>query len=338
MRRRTQHNADTPGLDSFLDIVANMVGILVILVMLVGVRVKNAPAVVAAIPNGNRQLAAELEKDLAAERSLRRDVLKVAGEIQNLQNETLLQGPRRDILAAAVSSWEHELRTRRQQMDAETQAAFDLKLSVSESQAQLQQLARRRLAAERAPPKSIVVESYPTPLSRLVHGHEAHFQLRGGLISPIPFDEFLDQLKSEFRQKKWKLRDRPEITETIGPIRGFRLRYTLARHDISPETAMELGYGGRVVRLEHCTFIPVSGRMGETIDAALSEGSEFRRALAKFHPGRSTVTLWTYADSFASFRRLKKALYQSGYAVAARPLPIGVPITASPEGTKSAAE
>ena len=36
MRRRARQIADEPGQDSFLDIVANLVGILIILVMIVG--------------------------------------------------------------------------------------------------------------------------------------------------------------------------------------------------------------------------------------------------------------------------------------------------------------
>ena len=35
-------NVDEPGQDSFLDIVANLVGILIILVMVIGVRAKGA--------------------------------------------------------------------------------------------------------------------------------------------------------------------------------------------------------------------------------------------------------------------------------------------------------
>ena len=42
MRRRQKPNLEGPGQDSFLDIVANLVGILIILVMVVGVRAKDA--------------------------------------------------------------------------------------------------------------------------------------------------------------------------------------------------------------------------------------------------------------------------------------------------------
>ncbi len=44
MRRRTKarHSPSEPGQDSFLDIVANLVGILIILVMIVGAQAKDA--------------------------------------------------------------------------------------------------------------------------------------------------------------------------------------------------------------------------------------------------------------------------------------------------------
>lgn len=345
MHSPTRQTADSPGHDSFLDIVANMVGILIILVMVVGVRMKNSP-LAAAIPgpNGQRgggpekELKGELEKELALEQSLRGDVLNAADEIDNLRRETVVHGRRRDVLAAAVASLEHHLQTGRRRMDARTQAVFDLKRSLSKSRGDLDRLANLRRQAETARSQPVVVESFPTPLSRTVNGRQAHFQLRGGLIAPVPFDELLAELKGQFRQKTWKLLDQRQITETLGPIRGFRLRYTLMRHDISPEMAMEIGRGGSMVRLERATFIPISGRLGEPVEAALAEGSDFRRALSSFHPGRSTVTIWTYADSFAGFRRVKRELYRLGYSVAGRPLPLGTPISASPDGTKSAAE
>lgn len=328
---------DAPGHDSFLDVVANMVGILIILVMVVGVRVKNAP-VVTSISGKTKQVDRELEEDLNTERSLREGVLSAAGQTRTLQRETLVQRRRRDILATAVAACEHRIRSRKQQMDTQTQTDFDLKRSLLESRFQLQQLGRRRAQAENAPAEPILVESYPTPLSRTVDGNEAHFQLRGGQVARVPLSELLEKLKVEIRQKKYKLRNQAELTGTIGPLDGFRLKYTFRRHDISPELAMEIGYSGSIVRLERATFIPVSGRLGEPVETALADGSEFRLALSKLRPGRTTITLWTYPDSFAAFRRIKKELYQRGFAAAARPLPHGTPISGSPEGTKSAAE
>jgi hypothetical protein len=82
----------------------------------------------------------------------------------------------------------------------------------------------------------------------------------------------------------------------------------------------------------------VSSQLGEPIDAALKPGSNFRRSLEMLSPRTYTITVWSYPDSFGEFRKLQQDLYALGYSVAARPLPEGAPIGASPHGTKSSAE
>jgi hypothetical protein len=83
-------------------------------------------------------------------------------------------------------------------------------------------------------------------------------------------------------------------------------------------------------------LIPTSSRLGEPYEAALAPRSEFRQVLSRYRPGRDTITIWTYPDSFAAFRKLKEELYRLGFATAGRPLPTGTPISGSPEGSKSA--
>ncbi len=336
MPRPSRATAAAVGHDSFLDIVANMVGILIILVMVVGVRVKNAP-VVAAI-SGNAAEDRELEKDLAAEASMRNDVLKAARQIGAVQSETLAQSCRRDLLATAVAALQHKIASRRERMDAQSRRDFDFASSLALARRQVEQLQRERADVEKAKAEPTVVKNYPTPLSRTVDGREAHFQLRDGRIVYVPLSVLLDRLRDEFHRSKYKLRDRTEVVDTIGPIDGFRLKYILVRHEIPPETAVELGYSGQIIRLRRALFIPVSAGLGETVDAALAEGSEFRGALAKFRPGRHAVTIWTYQDSFAELRKIKDELHRLGFSCAARPLENGEFISGSPEGSKSAAQ
>ncbi|OHB71963.1 MAG: hypothetical protein A2V70_02935 [Planctomycetes bacterium RBG_13_63_9] len=337
MPRPTRQDADAPSHDSFLDIVANMVGILIILVMVVGIRAKNAP-VLASLPRRAGPAELELEQQKVIEESTREDVFKAANEIRRLQNVAILQGGQRDALATMLAAAEHQLQSGRQQMDTGAQETFDLRQRVSESKLKLEQLRDQRLWAETTRSEATVVESYPTPLSRTVDGRQAHYQLRGGRIVPIPLDELVDRFKENAQRQKYRLLESPELTDTVGPLGGFRLRYTMVRQDISPETAMITGRGGSYAELRRWTLIPVSGQLGEPAETALAEGSEFRRSLSKRLPGRNTITIWTYPDSFAEFRQIKKDLYSMGYSVAARPLPHGVPISGSPEGSKSAAE
>lgn len=336
MHRALRNDAEAPGHDSFLDIVANMVGILIILVMVVGMRVKNAP--VAAIPGPAAEAVSELQEDRAVEESLRGDAFRAADAIRNLQREERVQRRRRDALALMASALQRKIQSRRDQMDAHRQALFELKRELSEARRRLEPLERQRIQAENARPEPIVIQSYPTPLSQTVNGREAHFQLRGGRIAAIPLEQLVEQLKRSAQRQKYKLLDLPELTDTVGPLGGFRLRYTLARYEVSPEMSLSTGRGGSYARLKRWTLIPVSGHLGEPVEPALAEGSEFRRALSKLRPGRHTITLWVYPDSFPAFRRIREELYAWGYSVAARPLPPGVPISGSPKGSKSAAQ
>jgi hypothetical protein len=148
-------------------------------------------------------------------------------------------------------------------------------------------------------------------------------------------ESLVERLKQSAERQKHKLLKLPEFTDTVGPLGGFRLRYTFERHDVTAETGM---LSGSYARLRRWTLIPISGQLGEPVDLALDEGSEFLQVVSKLRPGRSSITIWTYQDSFASFRRIKKELYRLGFSVAARPLPLGIPISGSPQGSKSAAQ
>ncbi len=335
MPRFARETTEAVNPDSFLDIVASVVSIMIIMVVMEGTRIKNAP-IQAAIQSD--PLTAELEKDAREEVSLKGDILNSAQEIEHLKHESTAQFMQRDMLATTVSALEQKIEAHRRQLDEQKRRQFDLTRSLSEARFELEQLAKARQQAETAESAPTVVESYPTPISRTVDSNEAHFQLSGGSIVHIPLHELLDQFQADGRRKAYKLAELPEITETIGPVDGFRLKYTLQRRDLTPEEAKATGRMGSYVELKKWTLIPVVNALGEPPDVALSEGSAFRKALAKLRPGQHTITIWTYEDSFDAFRQIRKELYRMGFATAARPLPIGQPITGSPEGSKSAAQ
>ena len=338
MPRSLPQDPTAAGHDSFLDVVANIVGILIILVMVVGVRAKNAPVLAVARDESYEKQVDELEREMAVEQSLRRDVLEAEDQIEKLQEASLAKHEHRQRLAMMVSAWQKKMASRREKMDAQSRQDFDLRQDVAKMEDALARLEQRRadLAAVQNAP--VLIESYPTPLSRAVDGPEAHFQLRGGRVAFVPLNDLIREFKEDARHKAYRLRNQPEMTETIGPIGGFRLRYTLQRYEVPMHIWEETGRGGSYVRLKRWTLIPQSFQLGETAEAALAEGSEFRRALSQFDPRRATVTVWTYPDSYAAFRLLKKELFRLGYPTAARPLPEGHPISGSPDGTKSSAQ
>lgn len=348
MRRRVTTDFEGFGADSFLDIVANLVGILVILVMVLGVRIRDAQVAARAAPTGPDQIAAaaptvesppapDLSAAVDATEQVTSQIHEMTREMVALDHEARTRFQERGQLQLLITAAERALAERRAELNADQQRQVQLARSVDEVRGQLQQALHEIEAAEAYRPPTEVLAHLPTPLARTVFGQEAHFRLLDGRLTYVPINELTDKLKAEAPQKIWKLKDVPQITETIGPVDGFYLRYTLRRAEHSSET--RLGPVVRhVIELARFTVDPVDQQIGEPLGDALREGSDFRRRLAAFHPDDTTLTIWTYPDSFEAFRTLKLRLHEIGFVTAARPLPAGQPISGSPQGSRSAAQ
>jgi hypothetical protein len=340
MPRPIRQEAEPVNADSFLDIVASVVCIMLIMVLMVGMRIRNTPVDPMLTPEAV-QAGTALENVLADERSLRGDVAKIAYEIEGLEQQTTARTLQRDVLATGVAAMERELGARRSQMDAQTQAGFDAARSLTEARRQLDDLRERRSRVQSSRPEPIVVESYPTPIGRAVDDDEIHFHLRQGRVAHVPVDKLVRLARDDARRKADKLIDRddlPEFTEAVGPEGGFRFRYTVQRYDSVEKEPNGTAVRHIGLRIIEWTVIPVAGQVGETVEEALLPKSAFHRALAERRSDKPTVTIWVYADSFDDFRQLRKELHKVGLGVAARPLPDGVMIAGSPKGSKSEAE
>lgn len=337
MRRNHQMQSDVVESDSFLDIVANMVGILIILVMVVGVRVKYAPTTNHP-PSPNDRLADEVIESASVVRSMEGDLMSLVNQINTVRIEAARRQQERDLLAYMVSTQRHEIDSRRQELDAARSEEFDAKRQLAEAENYRNQLAAAIDQIDQAEPETVKIETYPTPLSRTVDDGEIHFQLRNGRIAFVPVDDLLEEMKTEARANIRSLRRLPSVTSTVGPLGGFRMRFTIARVSVPIDPRNSAGGVASYARLEEWELIPSSSALGETIQQALTPGSEFLGRIGKLDPDRATVTLWIYPNSFTSFRRVRKELYARGLATAARPLPKDMPIAGSREGSKSAAQ
>ncbi|MEN6458812.1 MAG: hypothetical protein ABFC63_07770 [Thermoguttaceae bacterium] len=333
-RPRVEQSEPVNG-DSFLDIVASVVSIMIIMVVMEGMRIKNAPPKVAIAAS---PVSKELVQDLATEQSLRADVWKMTAETNRIKQQAAAQAYERNMLATVAVAAEEKIRELRDKLDRGKQASFDLTRGLSEARIELEQLASLRQRVENEPSQPIVVESYPTPISRAVDGPEAHLLISNGRVVFVPFEPLAERVKSQMRRQASQLANGDEVSDVVGPIGGFRLRYTLERRDMSPEMIRETGRGGSYVLVKRIEMIPESDTLGEPVRLALQESSDFRMALMKILPGRTTITIWVYPDGFEAFRQIRKELYRLGYSIAARPLPPGTPISGSPDGTKSAAQ
>lgn len=361
MRRERPDDANTDGFDSFLDVVCNLVGILVILIMVLGVSTKKAQITsdtqqaVNQLPPTSEMSPIEPPVDMVADRtpkvvampdvetpardatSLREDAWRLDAERKKIQDETNIQRAYRDKVQLLVAFAERDLAEQRASLDQTQQAVLERtreKDALSAELASLQQSLAARKPDESQP---TVIEHHPTPLAKTVFGIEWHYQLKGGRLAYVPLNEFVRMFEDEARRKVWKLESSEAIEEQLGPMQGYTMRYVLGRRTQLVRTSQGMvqreGVGLVVFKL-----IPTQAELGVSLDEALRDGSEFVTRLKESPADDTTITVWTYPDSFVEYHQLKKFVWERGYTIAARPLPEGEFIGGSPDGTKSATQ
>lgn len=345
MRNRAKEDYEPAGNDSFLDIVANIVGILIILVMVVGVRVKNAP------PLAINETPVETESatsdpsivDLTEQRervesarqqlaSFEQDAARQIEQDRNLANQVYARRVQRERFSTSVTEIDYKLKEKRSELGVTQRAELELKGQLAKTQEKLDAMEQQRALAAGMVPTPEKIASIATPISRTVFGKEEHFRLSGGRIAHIPLERLITATKDAAQSQIWKLSGVPELSDTVSPINGFALRYTIGR------IPRDDGRGGSLIGFTRWELVPIGEGHGETLDEALAPDSNFRRFLASKPRGKTTMTLWTYPDSFEMYRALKTELFKLGYPTAGRPLPEGEPIAGAPSGSKSAAQ
>jgi hypothetical protein len=341
--RRNQDDADEMiGQDSFLDVVTNIVGILILLVMVAGMRTSHAAkresselsAAASAMRQQWQEDVNEAYRDVAlSERDLRMLLRRAA----NTRDEVHLREQERALLSSMVAEAEQDIAARRQRLTEQDQRDFDLRRKRTEAELALDELTREQVALVS---QSTVeeIECRPTPLARDVTGDETHILLADDHVAIVPFKELWELLKEDAPKNFWRLKGEDAMERTIGPIGGFRLRYSFVLSSVIARSDAGKVVAGQFRQFQGCEFLPVTTPIGEPALEALRHGSEFHQHLQRLNPNRTTVTIWTYPGNFDRLRELRRAVRDQGFQIALRPLPPNVPIGASPNGSKSAAE
>lgn len=315
------------GSDSFLDVMANMVGILIILVTIAVMHASRSGQ--GEVSGGARAArSAQVEALTNQSQAIESQIDALAGQSRSFESQAAQRQADIERLAGSLSDRRKELDARRQQLDEKARHKQDLQLALVSARSELKEI-ETEVAKKRNEHQTTTIECYPTPISRTVSGKEIHFRLWGGRIVYVPLDELMAVFEHEARSRVELLRERPMISGMVGPEGDFRMRYSLERQEMP---------GGRFRVEAMFTFLPVQDQLGETLEAAFQPDSELQEILKRERPRQTTVTLWTYPDSFALYRTLKKELYNRGFAVAGRPLEFDQPIGASTSGSRSAAQ
>ncbi len=342
-RKRRIEQAEAPGQDSFLDIVANLVGILIILVIVIGVNAKDV--MLDAVPTPETEVAhpdlaalnEEAEAALKAANAIENDILELEDKLKRQDIEIDYRRRERDKVQLLVAQAEQAIAERRAQLAATEQHRFDAQRAVLEAREELNTVQVSIQAVQNSAAPVTVIEHLPTPMAKTVFGKELHFRLSNGKLAFVPWDQLVAQLQEEAQAKVYRLKDQPELTETFGPIGGFWVKYTLKRVEYRRATQMGIATQ-RGVELDRFILIPVDDDMGESLTEALHSNSRFQELLSRHQPEATTITVWTYPDSFDAFRELKRNLFQRKYLTASRPLSFDTPIGGSPRGTRSSAQ
>lgn len=352
-----KHYEEDSAENSFLDVVANVVGVLIILVMLVGVRVAHPVLIESANQENDSKPEAEtladprgddrvqLQQTLSeAKRRINRtrsEIQQLQGHVQSLALEVEDQDSQRVELAMHRSVLEEDLEHRRSQLDEATQRQFDVQRELVEYRLQLQELDDKKLARLSAPESVEEIESMPTPRVVASDDQPIHIRISQGRVSTVPFYALIEEAQNSMgyiRDQLQSSRD-DRVHDVFGPIEGYRLKFTVVHStSVGAVTGPRAGEFRRAEYLPMFTFIPIDEQIGEDAERALLDGSELCQYLHQSRRRTKVLVAWLYQDSFEDFRKIKKYAWELGYSIDTRVLEAGQHISAAPFGSKTAAQ
>jgi hypothetical protein len=345
-RRRRQREKIFFSFDSFLDVVANVIGIIIrlILVAWVGARTYTSAmqfsdeepppptsASVALPPSKaiDDPLASKL--DLAKQEidEARARLLEKIHNLQGAKESARITRGELDELARKNQEIEREQHVLEKELEAKGRKVQLASLELDGLRKRGLELALQIKTLRELPPR-IRELKYHAPVSRVVDSDEMFFECRSGKVAFIDMPAFMHEIRSSTDGIVELLRTEYKVRRLTQPVGAFRLQYFFERERGPLESPASFRYGltGWVVE-------PVSASRGEDLRTALAVTSDFRRITDAIDPNQTVVTFWVYQDSFEIFRALRDYLYERDIEVAGRPLPMEAPIAASRNGTKS---
>lgn len=340
--RRRDSDGNLVGEDSFLDVIANLVGVLIILVTVVSMQ--------AGVAIRSRDSITEQEQQLSELRSAvwedERIALSVESDcdviqdalarqaIENRQLENL-----RHELLVQFEVVEQEIARRRSELEESSRVALDqaerarrLETEVNRLRAAYARLDQLRDQAESRQDRVELVH-YPAPIAKTVFSQEIHFVLSENRLAYVPIDDLLKIMKATWQDQVRTGESLTSIEGVAGPQDGFAMRYQLVAERIQSQDRQ-----GSMIKLAGFEIVPTTDGNGEALPDALASQSAFRSRIDRLAPQKTTVSIWVYPDSFDAFMQLQTWLRERGYQTAGWPLQTGGRISGGPNGLKTTAQ
>ncbi len=324
------------GDDSFLDIVANLVGVMIILIVVMGVR--SQAAAKQTIESGiAEKIEAKMDAPKAKMQNLKQDLSKQADQLTSYALEVNARRQERDALLNQVNAIQMAIEEELSKQSESERESLETQQEISKLERELADLLQQQGDSTNPKPETIVLQHLPTPMAKTVFNKEVHLMLRQGKVTVIPWDRLVDSLKKQVELSVRRNSRKEVIDEQLGPIAGFMMEYRLVAKRGMVTNGTTTGMG-QMVALDRFELEPTSEAMAESVEDTLSDSGRLKLELAGRNPKETVTTVWVYPDSFAEFRVLKESLFSMGFMTAARPLPNGVRIGAAPSGSHSSAQ
>lgn len=320
------------GHDAFLDIVANLVGVIIILIAVFGgasaavVQQAEQAAEQALSSPGSPTPANPQQLDLLDQLAARavqahHDSDQLERKISQFDAEISVRKRQRDLLldlqAEATAAWQRK----QSELNQDRLAAAKRHTELAKAEQQLAELRGEKQRLEQLPEAVIALQHLPTPMAKKAYEDRVVLRLRDDHVSVVPSEALMKAISNHVRRST-SGGGKPKATDVIGPIRGYTAHYSL----VVGETAAI--FHGAI-------FQPVSEPCGQPIAQVITGRSEIDAELAGRDPNRTSVLVWVYPDSYRALRTLKEYLYSKGYATAVRPRETHEPIGISVSGTES---
>jgi hypothetical protein len=320
------------GHDAFLDIVANLVGVLIILIAVFS---GSSSAMVQQAQQKVREELLEKPDLIQASDTQVSELAKLASRAARAHDDS-------DHLENQVDQFDMEIELRKQERSALLDLHYMASTAWEEKRSELNQTkieaARRQTELDRAteqleelqgekqrlktlPDAVVALQHLPTPMAKKVYEDRIVLRLRNDHVSVVPGNALMKLISSHVRRSISGSR-RPKQTDVVGPIRDYTARYSLV-------------VGQTSAQFHGAIFQPTHEPIGQRIEQVVAGQSEIESELAGRDPNSTSILVWVYPDSYRSLRTLKEYLYAKGYATAVRPRETHEPIGISVLGTDS---
>lgn len=332
--RPQEEQDDTPGGDSFLDIVANIVGILVLLVVVVGVRAGRQvimPPPVAI--EDTSEMEEETNQILRKLRVEQQEITKMAKQAALSSKEAMLRNAAREDLALYIKKLEQEIEQERSQLTESDRRSYEIGNKLAQARFKLEELTRKQIALTSNTDSDEAEPIYfdPTPIIRERVTEEIMIRLKGDQVVYLPMDELREALSRDIANIRNTISSEAGaevmIERRVGPVDGFSLRTLFGTKRVTSKQGVMQQTQLVVARLEEQGVL-----RAETIDSLGDPASRVNAKLASIDPKETVVTLVVYPDSYDSLPKFEQTLRERGYRVAKALQRDERPIEFSPSG------